>query len=320
MPFVHELLKYRSVAVVGMEKNCGKTECLNYILRNLPSDGPGVCVTSIGLDGERTDQVTGTAKPEIVLRSGMFFSTSETHYRSRRLVSEIVDVSGETTALGRLITARVALEGKVILSGPSSTVSLKRWMDSISGFGIGLTIIDGALSRKSSASPAVSEAMVLATGAALSCSMPALVDRTAFCVEMIRLPEVEEQKIPEEQTLTVSSMAQEVELAPEVRRIEVSGALTDRLLARLLTERRLPEIEVTVADFTRIFISPDSWRRFVRAGGRLRVHRRTALLAVCVNPLAPNGYRLDSDLLCRTLSDRIQLPVYDIRRQREDEA
>ena len=112
----------------------------------------------------------------------------------------------------------------------------------------------------------------------------------------------------------------------------MSGALTDRLLARLLTERRLPEIEVAVADFTRIFISPDSWRRFVRAGGRLRVHRRTgaggrllvhrrtALLAVCVNPLAPNGYRLDSDLLCRTLSDKIQLPVYDIRRQCEDEA
>ena len=83
----------------------------------------------------------------------MFFSTSETHYRSRRLVSEIVDVSGETTALGRLITAKVALEGKVILSGPSSTVSLKRWMDSISGFGIGLTIIDGALSRKSQRVP-----------------------------------------------------------------------------------------------------------------------------------------------------------------------
>ena len=53
--------------------------------------------------------------------------------------------------------------------------------------------------------------------------------------------------------------------------------MTDRLLARLLTERRLPEIEVTVADFTRIFISPDSWRRF-------------------------------------------ELPVYDIRRQCEDEA
>lgn len=117
MPFVHELLKYRSVAVVGMEKNCGKTECLNYILRHIPSDAPDICVTSIGLDGERTDQVTGTSKPEIILRKGMFFTTSETHYRARHLVSEIVDVSGETTALGRLITAKVALEGKVILSG-----------------------------------------------------------------------------------------------------------------------------------------------------------------------------------------------------------
>ena len=139
-------------------------------------------------------------------------------------------------------------------------------------------------------------------------------------MEMIRLPEVESQEVPQEHILTVSSMAPEVEIAPEVRRVEVSGALTDRLLTRLLTERRLPEIEVAVADFTRIFISPENWRRFVRAGGRLLVHRRTVLLAVCVNPLAPNGYRFDSDLLCRTLSDKIQLPVYDIRRQCEDEA
>lgn len=292
-----------------------RTECLNYILRHIPSDAPDICVTSIGLDGERTDQVTGTSKPEIILRKGMFFTTSETHYRARHLVSEIVDVSGETTALGRLITAKVALEGKVILSGPSSTVSLRRWMDSISGYGIGLTIIDGALSRKSSASPAVSEAMVLATGAALSCSLPVLLEKTAFCVEMIRLPEVEVQVLPQEQVLTVSSIAQELDIAAGVKRVEIAGALTDRLLNRLAADRRLPEMEVAVADFTRIFVSPENWRRFVRAGGRLGVHRKTTLLAVCVNPLAPNGYRFDSEKLCSTLSERIQLPVYDLRKQ-----
>ena len=206
MPFVHELLNYRSVAVVGMEKNCGKTECLNYIIRRMPLDGRRVCVTSIGLDGERTDQVTRTPKPEIVLREGMFFSTSETHYRARRMVSELVDVSDETTALGRLITAKVVSEGKVILSGPSSTASLRRWMDGLSGFGIDLTIIDGALSRKSSASPAVSDAMVLATGAALSSSLSTLVDLTAFCVGMIRLP-LAETHPDTARSVTVSSMA-----------------------------------------------------------------------------------------------------------------
>ena len=39
---------------------------------------------------------------------------------------------------------------------------------------------------------------------------------------------------------------------------------------------------------------------------------KSELLAVCVNPVAPNGIVLDSDILCRELSQRIGLPVYDI--------
>lgn len=313
MPFVHELLNYRSVAVVGMEKNCGKTECLNYIIRRLPLHERKVCVTSIGLDGERTDQVTRTPKPEIVLREGMFFSTSETHYRARRMVSEIVDISDETTALGRLITAKVVSEGKVILSGPSSTASLRRWMSGIAGFGIDLTIIDGALSRKSSASPAVSDAMVLATGAALSSSLPTLIDLTAFCVTMIRLP-LAETPGDAAHTVTVSSMASDIGIGDDVERVEVTGALTDRLLSRLTQEGGVDRYEVVVEDFTRIFVTPGQYRSFVRAGGRLGVRRRTVLLAVCANPLAPNGYRMDSELLCARLSDKLQIPVYDIKR------
>ena len=276
-----------------MEKNCGKTECLNYIIRRMPLDGRRVCVTSIGLDGERTDQVTRTPKPEIVLREGMFFSTSETHYRARRMVVS---------------------EGKVILSGPSSTASLRRWMDGLSsGFGIDLTIIDGALSRKSSASPAVSDAMVLATGAALSSSLSTLVDLTAFCVGMIRLP-LAETHPDTARSVTVSSMAPDVEICEDTERVDVTGALTDRLLARLTQDGGLDRYEVVVEDFTRIFVTPGQYRSFVRAGGRLRVRRRTVLLAVCVNPLAPNGYRLDSELLCARLSDKLQIPVYDIKR------
>lgn len=298
-----------------MEKNCGKTECLNYILRHLPVRERRICVTSIGLDGERTDQVTRTPKPEIVLREGMFFATSELHYRERHLVSEIMNVSDESTALGRIITAKVVAEGKVILSGPSSTASLRRWMDSVTGYDIDLTIIDGALSRKSSASPAVSEAMVLATGAAFSSSLPNLVDLTAFCVEMIQLPLADEAG-PETVTVNVSSMSGDLAFDSRVDRVEVSGALTDRLL-KSLAEAGLGDTEVVVQDFTRIFVTPATYRRFVRVGGRLRVRNRTVLVAVCVNPLAPNGYRMDSDLLCRTLSERIHLPVYDVKRNDE---
>ena len=56
MPFVGEILKYRSVSIVGLSKNAGKTECLNYIIRRLPLDYFNVAVTSIGIDGETTDR------------------------------------------------------------------------------------------------------------------------------------------------------------------------------------------------------------------------------------------------------------------------
>ena len=68
MPFINEILKYDSLSIVGLEKNVGKTECLNYILSRLPLDAKSIAVTSIGIDGENKDQVTATKKPEIYLR------------------------------------------------------------------------------------------------------------------------------------------------------------------------------------------------------------------------------------------------------------
>ncbi|MBQ7263168.1 MAG: hypothetical protein IJR14_05550, partial [Synergistaceae bacterium] len=54
----------------------------------------------------------------------------------------------------------------------------------------------------------------------------------------------------------------------------------------------------------RIFVSPELYRAFVRRGGRISVRQKSSLLAVCVNPVAPNGIVLDSDTLCRELSAR----------------
>ena len=166
MPFIDDILRYDSLSIVGLEKNTGKTECLKYVLERIPLEHTRIAVTSIGIDGETTDQVTLTQKPEITLREGMYFGTSEAHYRLRRLVSELVDVSDESTSLGRVVTAKALTRGKILLSGPSSTAGLQRWMQSTRRHGIDLAIIDGALSRMSLASPAVSQAMILATGAA----------------------------------------------------------------------------------------------------------------------------------------------------------
>ena len=309
MPFVDEILKHRSVSIVGLEKNTGKTECLNYILKRLPLDYFNVAVTSIGIDGESLDQVTSTAKPEITLREGMFFATSEKHYRERKLLSELYDVSDETTALGRVVTAKALGEGKVLLSGPSSGSALRRWMSSLNRFGMDLVLVDGALSRLSTASPAISEAMILSTGAAYSANIKDLVSRTAYIVELIGMP-LYVGEAPEMKISSFSDFTSEEFRESEV--IEVEGALTDRLLQAVKNSLQHGVKELVVNDFTRIFASAELYRAFVRRGGRISVRMKSDLLAVTVNPVAPNGMVLDSDLLCRTLSEAIHLPVYDI--------
>ena len=106
MSFINEILKYDSLSIVGLQKNTGKTVSLNYVLDRLPVDRKRIAVTSIGIDGETTDQVTRTQKPEIYLRQGMYFGTSEMHYRQKRIVSELIDVSDENTSLGRVRSGR----------------------------------------------------------------------------------------------------------------------------------------------------------------------------------------------------------------------
>ena len=127
MEFVEHISDYRSIAIVGLEKNTGKTECLNYILRRIKNSASLFALTSIGIDGENRDQVCQTPKPEIVVPEGMIFVTSEKHFREKRLVAEILEITEERTALGRLVIAKSQTAGKVLLSGPADTAYVGRW-------------------------------------------------------------------------------------------------------------------------------------------------------------------------------------------------
>lgn len=331
MPFLDSILKHRSLSIVGMEKNTGKTETLNYILGRLPAS---VCaaVTSIGTDGERKDIVTGTSKPEIFLRSGTVFGTGERYYALRKLTAEILDIDPARTIAGRVVTARTVTSGTVMLSGPSSTAGLGRWIGQVSKMGTDLIIIDGALSRRSSASPALSEALILATGAAFSADPNRLVRETAYAIELICLPAVDEELgqklgivqagvwgVGKEMDLkplgTLSTLSGTLPSGDTLRGIDtiyVAGALTDRLIGMLRTVNPMPEI--VVEDFTRIFVTLPVFDSWVRRGGRISVLRRSHLLAVTVNPVAPSGARLDSEKVAAKIRERTGVPAYDVRK------
>lgn len=109
---IEKLLYYKSISIIGTEKNTGKTECLNFVLQKLQNFNKTIAVTSIGVDGENVDIVTRTHKPEIELFPDNIFITSETHFRQKKIDAEILNISERQTSLGRLITARARSRGK----------------------------------------------------------------------------------------------------------------------------------------------------------------------------------------------------------------
>ena len=345
MPFIEELIKYKSCSIVGLEKNTGKTECFNYVLQRLPLDKKRIAVSSIGIDGETTDQVTKTAKPEIFLREGIYFGTSEKHYLMKRLSAELLEISNENTSLGNIIIGKALTPGKILLSGPSSTNGLRRWMDEMKKYDIDLTIIDGALSRMSLASPTVSESMILATGAAYSANINTLVQKTAFVVQMINLDLTSEdnrevfndikngvwaidadtdtdidtdfmkgRRLVDLKVASSLSININTDGLKKCKTLFVSGALTDNFINHIRQNKLFNETEIVVRDFTKIFLTPMTYNSFVNGKRKITVLQKSKLIAVCVNPTSPNGIVLDSEKLCNALSEAIKLPVYDLKK------
>ena len=59
--------KYKTLSIVGMSKNAGKTTALNYLIEEADDEGLLLGITSTGRDVETSDLVTGTEKPKVFL-------------------------------------------------------------------------------------------------------------------------------------------------------------------------------------------------------------------------------------------------------------
>jgi hypothetical protein len=320
-----------------MAKNTGKTTCLNYVIRRLQEEGKTIALTSIGVDGEERDVLYDTPKPRIVLHEGMVFVTSEKDFEQRECSAEMLSVSERATPLGCLITARATGFGKVVLSGPSDSAWLQAVISTMPDYGVDLTLVDGALSRMSLASPAVTEAMILCTGAACSPLLPELIRRTKFRCNLIDLEQVDhtlqnQLQSRESGVWTKKETANEWEKigdsvftlekeqdknAEPIHTIYVSGAVTDHFLNWLSAKKT--NLQLIVRDFTKLFITPVTYDKFLRYGGSINVLQKAKLLAVCTNPTSPEGARLNPQMLREQMQEALGLPVYDVVNGGRDE-
>ena len=331
MPFIKNILQYNSLSIVGMAKNTGKTTCLNYVIKRLLEEDINMSITSIGVDGEERDVLYQTPKPRITLSEGIIFITSENDFANKEFPADILAVSERLTPLGHLVTARAKGRGKVVLSGPSDSKWLIEVISEMKKYATRITLIDGALSRMSLASPAVTDAMILCTGAACSVQLPDLIHKTKFRCQLIDLNQVDNniqeelinlekdiwqwsENIDEIEKVSASVFTFEKEFGKNrefLNNIYVSGAVTNDFI-KLLSTKKGKNIRLIVRDFTKLFIEPAVYDKFTRRGGIINVLQKAKLLAVCTNPVSPEGVHLNPVMLREKMQEALHLPVYDI--------
>ena len=313
--------KHKVIAIVGLEKNTGKTETFNFLLKNL-NKRYTLGITSIGIDGEEKDQVTFTKKPNIFVEKNIIFATTEKYFKMKNFSAEILYVSDRRTSTGRIIIARARERGKIILAGPTTIDWLNEINNKLFNFGAKKILIDGALSRISSSS--ISDAVVLATGAAVSLDVEKIASKTIDLIYKINLPKyklynlnninlekgiyLKDLKLLGESTLNF----EDFDKLKEVKEIIIIGALTDSFVKKLIDKNII--LDIIVKDFSKIFAKSSTLKLFKKLGGNIFVLNKPNLCLITINPTSPYGYQINEEVLIEKISKEIDIPVVNIRK------
>lgn len=329
---------YKIISVVGMSKNAGKTVALNEIIDEAMEEDILLGITSIGRDGEKQDVVTCTEKPMIYINEGTFVATAENLFLCSEAKLEIMEITDFNTSMGKIIIARALTSGHVQIAGPCTNKDIRAVSEMMLGFGAKLVIVDGALDRVSSASPSITEATVLSTGAVLSRDMNKVIEQTIHRVKLFNLAPLEDPVLRElvsdifannriatiDETLKVEELEIKTALnsgkaigralGETTKFVILPGSLVTKTAMDIITStKHYKNVTFVVKDATKIFIDHRDWLYISKMGMNIVVVDVIKTLAVTINPYAPQGYFFDPELFKNKMAEYLEaVPVIDV--------
>ncbi|MCM1990138.1 hypothetical protein [Oceanirhabdus seepicola] len=338
MKNILELIEpYNSISIIGMAKNTGKTTTLNYILdeaRGKYSLG----LTSIGRDGEEVDRVTTTEKPKIFIEKNTIVATAKNALFNSDFTKEIIYVTDYTTPMGRVVISNAISAGYVDLAGPSIGAYVGDIVDKLFELKCEKVIVDGALGRKSFASPSITEGTILATGAALHSDMEKVIDETVFTSEILSIDKLNDCKALREygkfedsrvvimdknygtlalnvSTSMIAGKGISENIDEETRYVFIKGVLTDKVMDQIMKScRKMSNITFVVEDGTKVFATQNTLRKFKKLGGVVKALNKINVTAITINPISPYGYVFSEEQFLNELTKRTKIPVFNVLR------
>jgi len=328
--------EYESISIVGMAKNAGKTVTLNAILDEAYENGKTIGLTSIGRDGEKQDIVTCTDKPLIYVYEGSIIATPESLFEKSEAKMEVLEVTNFYTSMGKIIIGRVMMAGYIQIAGPCSNHEIMLSGEKMKSYGADLIIVDGAIDRKTTASPSITEATILSTGAVLSRDMDKAIEKTVYQATLFQLEAIDDLSIraiadeaireksiaiigDEVVTLnlkTALNAGREIAVAmnKDTSYVILPGSLVTKTVMDIVkTSPHYKHTTFIVKDATRIFIDYLDWIYFDKIGVSICVLDKIKLIAVTINPTSPEGYYFEPDVYQKQLQFYLKdLPVINV--------
>lgn len=326
------------VSVIGMSKNAGKTVALNEIIYQAMEEEKVLGLTSIGRDGERQDIVTCTEKPMIYIDRGTLIATAENLFQCAEAKLEVLEVTDYNTSMGRIVIARAVTAGHVEIAGACTNQSIRDTAEKMLSYGAELVLVDGALDRVSSASPAITDATVLSTGAVLSRDMNKVMEQSLHRVRLFNLEAVSDAVV---RTMVEDLMAEkqigiitnDFDVIPlEVKTalgagsiigealednalyVVIPGSLVAKTVSDvMMSSAKFKQVTFIIPDATKIFIENRDFNYFMKMGLKIQVMDPIRLLAVTVNPYAPQGYYFDPKTFKEKMATYLDpIPVFNV--------
>ncbi len=331
------LTPYKTISIVGMAKNVGKTTTLNYILKSF-FQIKKIGLTSIGMDGELKDTVTSTMKPRIYIESGTIVATSARCLSNCDFTIQILETTNISTPLGEIVIVKALSDGYALVAGPSYNKQIRGIFDIFLKYGVDKILIDGAINRMSSADSYISEATILCTGASYSSQINNVVANTSHFVDLLSLNVIDNfteklaNKLMTEAQVSLiyddfsfkkltmktalnSSKKIVFEINENVRFLVLRGALTTELVNELVQNRqKIKQLTIVVSHGTKCIFDYKASENLKKCNINIKVLAKTNLLCLTINPTSPFGYTFNEKEFLSSLREKINIPIYNVMR------
>lgn len=329
---------HHTISIIGTAKNAGKTTVLNQLINEYT--GTKIGITSIGLDGEKVDNITYKPKPRIMVHKNTLIATAKKCLEQCYFDYEILEETNIRTGLGNIVIIEVNSSGLALVAGPSTNNEMLLITALLYKYNAEKVFIDGALFRKSIASFKISDAVIFVTGASYSIDLDKVVEDTVLLVKNFNLKTVEDEAVRianSHQNFKVVIMDSDFYVTPmkidsvagneeliisqvigKTRAIYINGAFTSNFVKYLIDKRHeIERLTVIINDASQLLMEPSEIISLRKMHVDLRVVNRIEVIALAYNPYSPAGYMFDDEEFRSKLQERVTLPVINVLKEKK---